>query len=151
MNVTSFLCEQQDLSLAEPRIDEGKPESRCGSCFAEFHVRMLGGDFPMRQVREDATMRKIVVTFAIALGVSVIGVASQQYPVVDALAGKIVQKYQSSTCDQLWQERSQGRSGQPKSPHEQQAIQMLQNNPQMRAEFINRVAAPIANKMFECG
>jgi len=103
------------------------------------------------QVREDATMRKIVVTFAIALGVSVIGVASQQYPVVDALAGKIVQKYQSATCDQLWQERSQGRSGQPKSPHEQQAIQMLQNNPQMRAEFINRVAAPIANKMFECG
>jgi len=28
---------------------------------------------------------------------------------------------------------------------------MLQNNPQMRAEFINKVAAPIANKMFECG
>ena len=31
------------------------------------------------------------------------------------------------------------------------AVQMLQNDPQMRTEFINRVAAPIANKLFECG
>jgi hypothetical protein len=28
---------------------------------------------------------------------------------------------------------------------------MLQGGPQMRAAFIDRVAAPIANKMFECG
>ena len=96
-------------------------------------------------------MKKIVVTFALGIGVSVIGVAAQQYPMIDMVANKIVQKYQTSSCDQLWQERSQGRGSQPKSPHEQQAIQMLQNNPQMRAEFINRVAAPIANKMFECG
>jgi hypothetical protein len=103
------------------------------------------------QLQEDLTMRDVAIGFAIALVVSAFGIASQQFPVVDAIAGRIVQKYQSSTCDQLWQERSQGRSGQPKSPHEQQAIQMLQNNPQMRAEFINKVAAPIANKMFECG
>src|SRR6516165_4698163 len=96
-------------------------------------------------------MRKVVVAFAIALGACAIGVASQQFPVVDTIANKIVQKYQSSSCDQLWQERSQGRGSQPKSPHEQQAIQMLQNNPQKRTEFINKVAAPIANKMFECG
>jgi hypothetical protein len=76
--------------------------------------------------------------------------ASQQFPMADMVANKIIQKYQSSSCDQLWQERAQGR-GQPKSPHEQQAVQMLQSNPQMRAEFINKVAAPIANKMFECG
>jgi transposase-like protein len=96
-------------------------------------------------------MKEFVVGLGIALGVCAIGLASQQFPVVDTIANKIVQKYQNSSCDQLWQERSQGRGSQPKSPHEQQAIQMLQNNPQMRAEFINRVAAPIANKMFECG
>jgi transposase-like protein len=96
-------------------------------------------------------MKHVDVAFVLALGVSVVGIASQQFPAVDAIANRIVQKYQSSTCDQLWQERSQGRGGQPKSPHEQQAIQMLQNNPQMRAEFIGKVAAPIANKMFECG
>jgi hypothetical protein len=28
---------------------------------------------------------------------------------------------------------------------------MLHNDPNMRNEFMNRVAAPIANKLFECG
>jgi hypothetical protein len=95
-------------------------------------------------------MKKFVATLALGIGVSAMVAAAQQYPMIDMVANKIVQKYQTSTCDQLWQER-QGRGSQPKSAHEQQAIQMLQNNPQMRAEFINKVAAPIANKMFECG
>ena len=30
-------------------------------------------------------------------------------------------------------------------------MQMLRNDPQMRTAFINKVAAPIVNKMFECG
>jgi hypothetical protein len=30
-------------------------------------------------------------------------------------------------------------------------IQMLRNDAQMRAAFINKIAAPVANKMFECG
>ena len=30
-------------------------------------------------------------------------------------------------------------------------VEVLRNDPQMRTEFINRVAAPIANKLFECG
>jgi len=34
---------------------------------------------------------------------------------------------------------------------EQRALQILRNDPQMRTEFLNRVAAPIANKLFECG
>jgi len=34
---------------------------------------------------------------------------------------------------------------------EQEIIQKLRSDPQMSAEFINRVAAPIANKMFQCG
>jgi len=34
---------------------------------------------------------------------------------------------------------------------EQTLIQSLRQNPQMRTAFINHVAAPLANKMFECG
>jgi hypothetical protein len=34
---------------------------------------------------------------------------------------------------------------------EQRALEILHNDPQMRTEFLNRVAAPIANKLFECG
>ena len=34
---------------------------------------------------------------------------------------------------------------------EQKAIEMLRKDPQMCTDFLNRVAGPIANKMFECG
>jgi hypothetical protein len=72
--------------------------------------------------------------------------SAQQYPIVDRVASKVVQKYQNSSCEQLWQ-----RHGEPKSAREQEAVQALRNDPQMRAAFIDKVAAPIANKMFECG
>lgn len=77
------------------------------------------------------------------------GVASAQYgqyPLLDRAANKVIQKYQNSSCEQLWQER-----GQPKSQREQEAVNFLRNDPQMRTMFIDRVAAPVANKMFECG
>jgi hypothetical protein len=64
---------------------------------------------------------------------------------MNRVADKVIQKYQQSSCQQLMAQR-----GQPKSPEVQRAIQLLQNDPQMRIAFINRVAAPIANKMFEC-
>jgi hypothetical protein len=71
---------------------------------------------------------------------------AQKFPVMEKVADKVIQKYQSSSCEQLWQEKDQ-----PKPPMEQEVVQMLRSNPQMRAAFINKVAAPIANKMFECG
>jgi hypothetical protein len=74
--------------------------------------------------------------------------AQQQYPILDKVAAKVVQKYQNSTCEQLWQKRA---NPQPPSAEEQKVIQFLKTDPQMRTVFINKVAAPIANKMFECG
>lgn len=73
----------------------------------------------------------------------------QQFPIMDKIADKVIQKYQTATCEQLWQERSQ--KAQPKSQEQQQAIQILRDNPQMREAFLNKVAPPIANKMFKCG
>jgi hypothetical protein len=80
----------------------------------------------------------------------VAGVAYAQFPVMDRVADKVIQKYQTSSCQQLWQERAQGK-GQPKPEMEQRAIQALRNDPQMRQAFLDKVAGPIANKMFECG
>ena len=74
------------------------------------------------------------------------GVANAQHPMLDAAANRVVQKYQQSSCDQLWQQRAQ-----PKSQRQQEAIQLLRDDPQLRAAFIDKVAAPIANKMFQCG
>ena len=71
-----------------------------------------------------------------------------QYPILDAVANKVIQKYETSTCEQLWVKKSQNN---PPSPQEQKILDFLHNDPQMRSVFINKVAAPIANKMFECG
>jgi transposase-like protein len=78
------------------------------------------------------------------------GVAHAQYPIMDRVASKVIEKYQTASCQQLWQEKAQGQ-GQPKPEMEQRAIQMLQQDPQMRQAFFDKVAAPIVNKMFECG
>lgn len=74
------------------------------------------------------------------------GLAYAQYPILDRLAEKVIQKYQSSNCEQLWQAK-----GQPHPPEEQRVVDLLKSDPQMRSYFLNKVAGPIANKMFECG
>ena len=79
-------------------------------------------------------------------GSSVAYAQGGQFPVLDMVANRVVQKYQQSSCQQIAAQRNQ-----PHGPEEQHVIQILHENPQMRQEFINRVAAPIANKWFECG
>jgi hypothetical protein len=74
----------------------------------------------------------------------------QQYPLADMLAQKIIDKYTNSTCVQLATQKSEKPTGE-KAQMEQRVIAALKADPQMRAYFINKVAAPIANKMFECG
>jgi hypothetical protein len=71
---------------------------------------------------------------------------AQDYPIMNLVADKLIQKYQQATCEQLWQEK-----GKPKAEQEERAVQLLRNDPQMRRAFIDKVAAPVANKMFECG
>ncbi len=75
-----------------------------------------------------------------------VGVASaQQFPLMNMIADRVIQKYQQATCEQLWERKGK------KTDEEKNLIQMLRDDPQMRTAFINKVAAPIANKMFECG
>jgi hypothetical protein len=94
----------------------------------------------------------VALTALVLLGVAALrsreAQAQGQYPMVDMIANKIVQKYTSSTCEQLWIKKSEHT---PPSMEEQRAITILRNDPQMRAEFIGKIAAPIANKMFDCG
>ena len=91
--------------------------------------------------------RSLVIVIAALVAA---GVAYAQYPIMDAVANKVVQKYQTATCEQLWQEKSQ-KQGQPKPEMEQRAIKALQSDPQMRQAFFAKVSAPIVSKMFECG
>jgi transposase-like protein len=88
----------------------------------------------------------IAVAAMIAAGVAY----AQQYPIMDKVADKVIQKYQTSSCQQLWQEKAQGQ-GQPKPEMEQRVVKALQGDPQMRQAFFAKISAPIVNKMFECG
>ncbi len=90
-------------------------------------------------------MSKRLTLIAVATCVTA-GIAYAQFPILDMVADRVVQKYQSSSCEQLWQKK-----GEPKTVEEQRVISLLQSDPQMRTAFLNKVAAPIANKMFECG
>jgi hypothetical protein len=104
-------------------------------------------------VQPNCSMVKKVVfasLFTLAIALFCAAVNAQQFPIMDKIADKVIQKYQTSTCEQLWQERAEkGKAQKPQM--EQEALQMLKSDPQMRSAFINKVAAPIANKMFECG
>jgi hypothetical protein len=75
---------------------------------------------------------------------------AQQFPMMDKLADRVVQKYQSSSCQDLIAKKSQPQTGK-REMIEEKALEMLRKDPQMRTEFLNRGAGPIANKMFECG
>jgi hypothetical protein len=74
------------------------------------------------------------------------GVAAAQGMLLDYAADKVIQKYQNSTCEQLKAMRDE-----PKSERDKLAIDFLRNDTQARIAFIDKIAAPVANKMFECG
>ena len=97
-------------------------------------------------IRKIASTAMFIAVIALVCAV----VNAQEFPIMDKIANKVIQKYQTSTCEQLWQERAQ-KGKAPPAQMEQEALQMLKSDSQMRAAFINKIAAPIANKMFECG
>jgi hypothetical protein len=103
-------------------------------------------------IKEKKTMFRYYYALALITLLFYVSIASAQdsHPIMEKIAQKVIQKYQTSSCEQLAMERSQPPTGE-KAQMEQNALEILQNNPQMRAEFINRVAGPIANKLFECG
>jgi hypothetical protein len=85
----------------------------------------------------------------LAVGIAalmVAGAASAQGMLLDAAADKVIKKYQTATCDQLKAMKSE-----PPSDKEKEAIEFLRNDSQARIFFINKIAAPVLNKMFDCG
>jgi hypothetical protein len=85
----------------------------------------------------------------IAVGISaliVAGAASAQGMLLDFAADKVIKKYQTATCDELKAQKKE-----PPTDKEKQAIEFLRNDSQARISFINKIAAPVLNKMFDCG
>jgi transcription elongation factor GreA-like protein len=71
--------------------------------------------------------------------------AAQEHPLMNMIADRVIQKYQQASCEELWKKKGHH------TDEEKNLMQLLRDDPQMRKAFIDKVAAPIANKMFECG
>ena len=73
------------------------------------------------------------------------GVVAAQGVLVDAAADKVIKKFEAATCDQLKAQKNQ-----PPSEKEKIALDLLRDDPKARVDFIDKIAAPVLNKMFEC-
>ena len=90
--------------------------------------------------------RSIRYALSTVLVFGAIAVAHAQYPLLDKVVQKVIQKYQTSTCQQLAADKAA-----PPSDIEKRAVDMMRKDPQLRQQFLNQVSAPIVNKLFECG
>jgi hypothetical protein len=84
-----------------------------------------------------------VVVFVAAMVVA--GAVAAQGMLVEAAANKVIQKYQTASCDELKTQKSE-----PPSAKEKIALNLLRDDPTARVAFVNQIAAPVPNKMFEC-
>jgi hypothetical protein len=90
-------------------------------------------------------VNKLIGAAAGLLALITAGAASAQGMLLDAAADKVIKKYQTATCEELKAPKP------PPSDKEKEAIEFLRNDSQARIFFINKIAAPVLNKMFDCG
>jgi len=86
--------------------------------------------------------------FALVVALLYVTAATGPHPVLDAVANKVVAKYQSSTCQQLMEQKAVKK---PPSQGEQKAMEMLRTDPAMRHEFVTIVADQVVDKLIQCG
>jgi hypothetical protein len=87
---------------------------------------------------------RVVVLALSALFVA--GACKAQGMLQDYAADQVIQKFQSASCEQLKAQKLQ-----PPSEKEKAAVAFLRSDDQARKLFIDKIAAPVLNKMFECG
>jgi len=87
-------------------------------------------------------------SISVAVFVSVLivaGAVAAQGVLVDEAADKVIKKYEVASCDQL-----KALKAEPPSEKEKIALDLLKANPKARVAFVDKIAAPVLNKMFEC-
>jgi len=92
-------------------------------------------------------MRKSILA-VISVSAAIVGgaAAAQTGMLQDYAADQMVQKFQKSSCAELKAQKNT-----PPTDKEKEAAEFLRNDAQARAAFVKKVAAPVLNKMFECG
>jgi hypothetical protein len=90
-------------------------------------------------------MVKSIGAVVFVVAVIIAGAVVAQSVLVDDAANKVIKKYQAASCDQLKVQKSE-----PPSEKEKVALDLLRADPKARVAFVNQIAAPVLNKMFEC-
>ena len=91
-------------------------------------------------------MNKTLSLSVFVSALSIAGTLAAQGMLLDYAADSAIKKFQTSSCDQL-----KAQKGTPPSDKQKMAVDFLKNDAQARKAFIDRIAAPVLNKMFECG
>jgi hypothetical protein len=74
----------------------------------------------------------------------VAGAVAAEKLLVDSAANKLIGKYEAATCDQLKAQRIE-----PPSEKEKIALDLLRDACKARVAFVDKIAAPVLNKMFD--
>jgi hypothetical protein len=85
---------------------------------------------------------------AVVVGLCAAGYIAGQdhrYSEMGRVAQQVIEKYEHASCREIAATRSETAASQ------QSVIGMLHGDADMRRKFLNRVATPVAKKLFECG
>jgi hypothetical protein len=94
-------------------------------------------------------MSKPIRWVAIAAVVIIVlggGVWASRGMILDSAADEVAKKFQVATCDQLKAQKDESPTAMKKA-----VLWFLHDDPQARVAFIDKIAAPVLNKMIECG
>jgi len=98
------------------------------------------------QFDKERNVRKSIGIAVFVLASIVAGAVAAQGMLQDYAADQMIEKFQKATCEQLKAQKTE-----PPSEKEKAAMEFMRNDAQAREIFVNKVAAPVLNKMFECG
>jgi hypothetical protein len=109
-----------------------------------------GLDLRIAQRRMRAMRGRLIACSLMALAALSATPAMAANATADRIAAKLVEHYRTTSCEDLARERKAPKSA-ARSRMEQRAAERLRQDPQLRAEFLGKVAVPIADKMLVCG
>lgn len=91
------------------------------------------------------TVRVVVIILALVV-VVVAGGWAARGQFMDFAADEVIKKFQAATCEQLKAQKDE-----PPTMMKKVAVGFLRYDTQARVAFIDRIAAPVLNKLIECG
>ena len=84
----------------------------------------------------------VVIVLAVVIG----GGWASRGKAVNFAADEVVKKFQSASCEQLKAQKDE-----PPTMMKKVALSVLRDDEKVRVAFIDKIAAPVLNKMIECG